>query len=347
MKGINVTVHQLIFTAGLIVLAIMFLQVSISWASGGEHIQRGIEEASLIYTIANSVNAMSSSEQGEITRDLSALFDIDIKCSDSCSVSTAVYDESGKRMKETDEIDIMGNVVPTSLHMINRITLRKEPGEDVVITGERVEHISGELVIPQHPVSCITANPDIKAAIEKASERYGIDEDLIAAIIETESSWETNAHRYEPNYQLDELEGTAWENDDAWMDEGKSIEQWFSENPKRKEIEYANIIKNYPQKNLDDIVAQTRVSASYGLMQVLYTTGHDFCKYKGDPEGLYEPEVNIDCGAKYIKWQLERYKNQIDAVSAYNGGNSIWDSNYQNREYTANVMGYYNAYQKC
>lgn len=65
--------------------------------------------------------------------------------------------------------------------------------------------------------------------------------------------------------------------------------------------------------------------ASYGLCQMLYTTAVGL-GYKGKPEGLYDSEVNIDLGAKYLKkvisiWKDEESIEKIKfGLGSYNAG---------------------------
>lgn len=65
--------------------------------------------------------------------------------------------------------------------------------------------------------------------------------------------------------------------------------------------------------------------ASYGLCQILYHTAVGI-GYKGKPEGLYMPEVNIDLGAKYLKKQIDIWKAEkgIERIKfglgSYNAG---------------------------
>lgn len=68
---------------------------------------------------------------------------------------------------------------------------------------------------------------------------------------------------------------------------------------------------------------------SYGLGQIQYPTARHM-GYKRDRHctgyhinkcGLLKPEINLDLSAKYLKYQLDRYKGNINkALSAYNAG---------------------------
>ncbi len=60
--------------------------------------------------------------------------------------------------------------------------------------------------------------------------------------------------------------------------------------------------------------------ASRGLMQVLYRTAYAL-GYRGDPEGLYDPETNVNFGTKLLHDLIVRFGRDFNAVySAYNSG---------------------------
>jgi hypothetical protein len=343
-RGFTAPAAEMMQWIGLILICIIMLYVIIHWASAGAHVQRGVEQGSLMYTIASSVNALSSMEEGEVTRYLSGSYDITVECDGACHVKTAAYDDAGRRQEESNEVIILGNAMPVSLSKVNKITLAKERDRSVVISGERTEDIFGVgLDISKYDPMCISRYRDL---IKAASEKYGVEQELIAAVIQAESSWSPEDYRYEPGFQARELEGTNWERDGSWLGEGSpTIRQWFSQHPERND--YDDFRNRYPDKL--DLVAQTRVSASYGLMQTMYTTAYISCGFRGSPETLKDPAASIDCGTKYLRDKLDQYggSNYRDAVSAYNAGKKLWQENTQNRQYTARVLGYYDAYRAC
>jgi hypothetical protein len=324
---------------GLILISILMLYVIIQWTTSGVHVQRGIEQGSLMYTIANSVNALSTMEEGEIIRHLTNYYDINLECDGTCSVRVAVYDKSGNRQKESNEVLIIGKIEPVKLENVNKITLTKDRTGRIVLVGEHTGEASwSPLQIPKYSPRCIESYRNL---IKDASDKYGIEEELIAAIITRESSWKPNVYRYEPYYQVRYLEGTNWENDPAWLKSGQTIGEWFASHSDRAE-EKSRL--NDEQLNL---IAQTEVSTSYGLMQVMYPTAVTYCGYSGNPDSLKDPATNIDCGTNYLKDLLDRYGDEADAVSAYNAGSSVWRANAQNRQYTQTVLGYYDAFNSC
>ena len=79
-----------------------------------------------------------------------------------------------------------------------------------------------------------------------------------------------------------------------------------------------------------------------GLMQLMPGTA----KWLGfDPEALWDPEINIEAGVKYLRWLYDKYGNIWDAVAAYNQGSVIKtqkgtyvNQGYVNRVYSASII---------
>lgn len=61
--------------------------------------------------------------------------------------------------------------------------------------------------------------------------------------------------------------------------------------------------------------------ASYGLGQLLYGTARGI-GYRGTPEGLFDPAINIDLIGKYHKRNYDHYSdlNSLELTTAYNTG---------------------------
>jgi hypothetical protein len=63
--------------------------------------------------------------------------------------------------------------------------------------------------------------------------------------------------------------------------------------------------------------------ASRGLAQVLYKTA-TWLGYRGDPDGLFDPAVSLEYGAKYLAYQAGRYAGSAtfdgDLYASYNAG---------------------------
>lgn len=191
---------------------------------------------------------------------------------------------------------------------------------------------------------CINTYDQLRGIIHDESQQYGVPEELIAAIITSESSWDDNSMRYEPFFQVHFVEGNPiWRDDPAWITHGPTIRQWFSQHPDRQDE-----MDDLTDRELD-LVAQTRISSSYGLMQVLYTSSIPFCDYDRLPEGLMDIYTNVDCGTRAMRALMDRYGEDdlVDAVSAYNAGAPSWQTLPHNRYYTEKVLGLYNAYLAC
>lgn len=152
-----------------------------------------------------------------------------------------------------------------------------------------------------------------RAAIELAAAAHALDPDLVEAVVVQESSGRWYAYRYEPAFWTRYLVGKA-----AWNDRD-------------------------PRE----------VSASYGLMQLMFTTAIEN-GFAGDPWDLFRPEVNLALGCKYLARLVAtmrgRYngptvgaENKIirSALASYNGGlrgNEPDNVPDRNRAYADEVM---------
>lgn len=125
-----------------------------------------------------------------------------------------------------------------------------------------------------------------RSQIETAAKAYWLDPNVVEAVVLTESSGHTDAFRFEPDF---------------WT-------RYLKDKP-----EYASAIPR-------------RVSSSYGLMQVMYTTA---CErgYRGEPEILFVPHINLAYGCKHLAHLVQWAGGNIDkALAAYNAGKGNWDS---------------------
>lgn len=136
--------------------------------------------------------------------------------------------------------------------------------------------------------------------IKSAAGRYGLDPQLVEAVVRTESSGNPRAYRFEPAF---------WD-------------RYLKNNPA-----YSN---SQPR----------RVSASYGLMQLMYPTAKDELGFNNEPEGLFIPQVSLDLGCRLLARNLKWANGDMDAaLAAYNGGRT--ESNrkppYRNSGYVVKV----------
>lgn len=80
---------------------------------------------------------------------------------------------------------------------------------------------------------------------------------------------------------------------------------------------------------------------SRGLMGVLYTTAQQM-GFTGEPDDLFDPDTNIHYGTAYLRWQLDRYGEDVEkALSAYNAGTYTEVNKY----YVNKVLEYYGRLQ--
>ena len=66
-----------------------------------------------------------------------------------------------------------------------------------------------------------------------------------------------------------------------------------------------------------------------GLMQLMDSTGQEIAKGLNmtiDNDDLFEPEINIKLGTKYVSRMLQKYENIELALAAYNAGSGNVDS---------------------
>lgn len=133
--------------------------------------------------------------------------------------------------------------------------------------------------------------PLYRSHIERAAELNQLQPVQLAAVVMQESAGDVRAHRYEPGYWDRYLAGKP-----DWAPPPNSgagaAELW-----------------------------ERRVSASYGLCQLMYPTavwilgGTPF-----EPEELFEPGFNCDLGAKLLRMHLVKGLTWRQALAAYNTG---------------------------
>lgn len=79
-----------------------------------------------------------------------------------------------------------------------------------------------------------------------------------------------------------------------------------------------------------------------GLMQILPATAFQM-GFRGAPDTLFDPETNIHFGAKYLRWQLDRFRGSTDfAIAGYNAGTprTRIDGKFTNQEYVDKVRAF-------
>jgi soluble lytic murein transglycosylase-like protein len=149
--------------------------------------------------------------------------------------------------------------------------------------------------------------------IETAAAARSLDPDLVEAVVEQESDSHFYAYRYEPGF---------------WTKYLASNPTWSKRNP-------------------------LEVSASIGLMQVMFTTAVEH-GFTGQPWELFAPAVALEYGCRVLSanlaWATKAFRgNQGDrsriivasALAAYNGGRKGNDPDNipdRNHEYAESVL---------
>lgn len=122
-----------------------------------------------------------------------------------------------------------------------------------------------------------------RTEVEMMAQRHALDPDLVQAVVMVESSGLTHAYRYEQGF---------W---DRYM---KDKPEWDGANP-------------------------ARVSASYGLMQVMFPVAVEHGMARTEPpEYLFVPLIGLDYGCRVLARRLHHWA-QGDvraALASYNGG---------------------------
>lgn len=121
-----------------------------------------------------------------------------------------------------------------------------------------------------------------RAEVELTADRYALTPDLVQAVCLIESSGLTCAYRPEPKF---------W---DRYL---RNNQEWDGANP-------------------------ARVSASYGLMQVMFPVAVEHGMPRTDPpEYLFVPMIGLDYGCRVLAKRLEWARGDLRAaLASYNGG---------------------------
>ena len=155
------------------------------------------------------------------------------------------------------------------------------------------------------------AKVDLDLIFCTIAKKYRLEKTLIKAMAIVESALDVRAYRYEPMF---------WErylkNNDAWKDKDPKI-----------------------------------VSASYGLMQLMFTTAWQL-GFRGQAEDLYNPVINVELGSKLMRQLIAVINSSSNislwpfdiALARYNGGsrgNPQADGSLRNQSYVDKVKAAY------
>lgn len=143
------------------------------------------------------------------------------------------------------------------------------------------------------------------------AKKYRLDKLLLKAVATVESSLKVRAYRFEPAF-FDRYLATK--------------EEWKNRDP-------------------------NEVSASYGLMQLMFTTAHQL-GFRGTGEELYNPVYNVELGAKLLRQNIDNKRLTTNtalwpidiALARYNGGwkgNPRDDGTLRNQSYVDKVKRAY------
>jgi soluble lytic murein transglycosylase-like protein len=138
--------------------------------------------------------------------------------------------------------------------------------------------------------------------IAAAAERFKLDPVLVEAVVLTESAGRTHAYRYEPQFYAKYLYGKP---------------EWMHDIPER-------------------------VSASYGLMQIMYVTAREVGFTQSAPEYLFVPEIGLEFGCRKLRQLLDWAQGRVpQALAAYNGGKKANTTPpYRNQAYVDKVLSW-------
>jgi soluble lytic murein transglycosylase-like protein len=138
-----------------------------------------------------------------------------------------------------------------------------------------------------------------RSDLESLAAFHKIDPNLVEAVVRIESAGLAHAYRYEPAFF------TRYLADD---------EKYSHANPRR-------------------------VSASYGLMQIMYPVAVEH-GFNGPPEELFIPREGLDWGCTHLASLLKWSKGNVDAaLAAYNGGKGgNAKPPYRNQTYVSKVL---------
>lgn len=144
--------------------------------------------------------------------------------------------------------------------------------------------------------------------VKKYAVINGLDPNLVAAFIMTESSGNPQATRFEPGWKY--FLNPALFSDDTDLEKQQQATSW-------------------------------------GLMQVMGTIAREL-GYSGDLTALAQPDLGVKYGCLKLKQLAGKYAGQSDMIAAYNAGSPrrLDDGEYTNQKYVDTVLGYFVKFQQ-
>jgi soluble lytic murein transglycosylase-like protein len=147
------------------------------------------------------------------------------------------------------------------------------------------------------------------SVIEDVADEENVPKNLLAAIVQTESSNNQWACRFEPHYK--------------WIYKTK---------------------ENARDNGITEATETVMQMTSFGLCQVMGAVAREL-GLKGHIFQLLDQKVNLQYAAKLLKRLASRYKERDDIIAAYNAGSPIKGLNgaYRNQAYVDKVNLYLSA----
>lgn len=134
-----------------------------------------------------------------------------------------------------------------------------------------------------------------RALIEEIASQHGLDSNLVEAVTIAESGGCTDAFRYEPEF----------------------FRRYLHDKPA-----YAHQVPR-------------RISSSYGLLQIMYSTAQQY-GFSEEPEELFKPAIGLRYGCQHLAHLLRRFDGDVDrALTAYNAGSP---ESARGRQYAMKVL---------
>ena len=143
--------------------------------------------------------------------------------------------------------------------------------------------------------------------INEIARKHGLNPELVAAIIITESAFETEAVRYESRWSY-----------------------------------HLEVDKYAKALNISYQTEFHLQKFSYGLMQVMGSVARE-CQYTGSLLKLCRPDLGVEYGCIHFAKYMRRYNDIKKSLSAYNGGPGAIksDGTFSNEKYVSKVMTRY------
>ena len=142
--------------------------------------------------------------------------------------------------------------------------------------------------------------------IEDVADAENVPATIIAALVQTESSGNRFAIKFEPGYKY--LFKTR---------------------------------ENAQDNKITEATETVMQMTSFGLTQIMGAVAREL-GLKGTIFQLLEPETNLTYCAKLLKRLAKKYTQRDDLIAAYNAGSAIknMDGQYKNQQYVDKVNGY-------